>query len=79
MPRAAPRLARASRAPRAPALPYAPCGRVSSASSALVSRSDLPFVSGAMNTDSTSPRITSPAATSMVGPTPNAARNSGVP
>ena len=32
-----------------------------------------------MSTDSTRPRITRPAATSMVGPTPNAARNSGVP
>ena len=51
-------------------LPYAPRGCASPSSSELVSRSDLPFVSGAMNADSTRPRITRPAAISMVGPMP---------
>ena len=51
-------------------LPYAPRGCAPPSSSELVSRSDLPFVSGAMNADSTRPRITRPAAISMVGPMP---------
>ena len=47
--------------------------------SELVSPSDLPAVSGAMKIDSTNPKITRPAATSMVGPMPNAAMKIGVP
>ena len=47
--------------------------------SELVSPSDLPAVSGAIAMESTRPKITSPAATSIVGPIPNAARKTGVP
>ena len=64
---------------KSPREDYPPAGFATSLYSELVSPSDLPAVSGAMEIDSTNPKITRPAATSMVGPMPNAAMKIGVP